>query len=437
MDIKLATDIKEILIEDGSISIPNFGGFTSAYKPAVVDAVNGQLSPPSFHIAFDANLQMNDGRLVDHIRQKYRLSSTVALEYIEAFSNETRQNFDKGEIVVLPEIGRLYRDFAHKIQFLPDSTNFNTASFGLPTIQYVPIMRNKMESLTKSSSADSIPEPQASMPPIQPQQVEKSTPSVNRETASDAMPSPSPSFSQPETVKMPQNDGQTPQMPLMIETLAGVNSAQFPTPIDNVQPPTMQESSKTVDFMEKLRENWQTWLPAAAVVVLLGLLVWELNDTSTAKNTEGSKKTRSAEPNVNTSPLQSDNLLPKENTAPPVNGASPTQVPHNQQDVTTITSPDMLSETPKNETKMNQQPNLATPKMGKKATFLIGGFGDKRNIQKLKVWISAKGYSVYERPSGGLTLIGCEVNYENPTELKKIGALLRNKFGEDVELIKR
>lgn len=418
MDIKLATDIKEILIEDGSISIPNFGGFTSAYKPAVVDAVNGQLAPPSFHIAFDANLQMNDGRLVDHIRQKYRLSSTAALEYIEAFSNDTRSNFDKGEIVVLPEIGRLYRDFAHKIQFLPDSTNFNTASFGLPTIQYAPIMRNKMEVITKSSAADLTPEPQASMPPIQTQQVEKTaekpTPLVNQETTSDA--TPSPSFSQQETVKMPQNDAQraqassTAQMPLMIDTLGGVNSAQFPTPIDNVQPPTMQESPKTVDFMDKLKENWRTWLPAAAVVALLALLIWELVDTPTAKNTEGSKKTRSAEPNVNTSPLKSDNLLPKENTAPPLNGTSPTQVPHNQQDVTTITSPDMLSETPKTETKMSRQPDLVTPKTGKKATFLIGGFGDKRNIQKLKVWISAKGYSVYERPSGGLTLIGCEVN---------------------------
>lgn len=439
MDIKLATDIKEILIEDGSISIPNFGGFTSAYKPAVVDAVNGQLAPPSFHIAFDANLQMNDGRLVDHIRQKYRLGSTAALEYIEAFANDMRSNFDKGEIVVLPEIGRLYRDFAHKIQFLPDSTNFNTASFGLPTIQYAPIMRNKMEVITKSSAADLTPEPQASMPPIQTQQVErpieKSTPSVNRDATSDA--TPSPSFSQQETVKTPQNDAQTAQMPLMIETLGSVNSAQFPTPIDDVQLPTMQESPKTADFMDKLRENWRTWLPAVAVGALLGLLIWELNDTPTAKNTEGSKKMYSAEPNVNTSPLQSDNLLPKENTAPPVNGASPTQVPHNQQDVTTITSPDMLSETHKNETKMTQQPNLATPKTGKKATFLIGGFGDKRNIQKLKVWISAKGYSVYERPSGGLTLIGCEVNYETPTDLKKIGALLRNKFGEDVELIKR
>ena len=435
MDIKLATDIKEILIEDGSISIPNFGGFTSAYKPAVVDAVNGQLAPPSFHIAFDANLQMNDGRLVDHIRQKYRLGSTAALEYIEAFANDTRSNFDKGEIVVLPEIGRLYRDFAHKIQFLPDSTNFNTSSFGLPTIQYAPVMRNKMEGITKSSAADLTPEPQASMPPIHTQQVEKSAPSVNRDQTLEAIPSLS--FSQQETAKMSQDDAQTAQMPLLIETLGGVNSAQFPTPIDNVQPPTMQESPKTVDFMDKLKDNWRTWLPTAAIIAFLGVLIWELMDTPMAKNTEGSKKTRSAEPNVNTSPLQNDNLLPKENTAPPVNGASPTQVPHNQQDVTTITSPDMLSETPKNETKMNRQPDLATPKMGKKATFLIGGFGDKRNIQKLKVWIAAKGYSIYERPSGGLTLIGCEVNYENQAELKKIGALLRNKFGENVELIKR
>ena len=159
MEIKLTTDIKERLIEDGSISIPNFGGFTSAYKPAVVDAVNGQLAPPSFHIAFDANLQMNDGRLVEHIRQKYRLSSTAALEYIDVFASEARAQFDKGEIVVLPEIGRLYRDFAQKIQFLPDSTNFNTDSYGLPTIQFAPILRNKIEAITKAASTDAVAVP--------------------------------------------------------------------------------------------------------------------------------------------------------------------------------------------------------------------------------------------------------------------------------------
>ena len=279
MDIKLTTDIKERLIEDGSISIPNFGGFTSAYKPAVVDAVNGQLAPPSFHIAFDANLQMNDGRLVEHIRQKYRLSSAAALEYIDVFASEARAHFDKGEIVVLPEIGRLYRDFAQKIQFLPDSTNFNTDSYGLPTIQFAPVLRNKIEAITKATSSDSMSTPQASLPPITPslpRSEQPPTPSVNQgSTAASA------SFSSNDNAKKTDNQIITSQAPVLVETLGGVNSAQFPSSIDEVKPPTTQPQAEPTDFMEKMRltlnENWRTLLPAAVAVAVLGFLVWQLN----------------------------------------------------------------------------------------------------------------------------------------------------------------
>jgi hypothetical protein len=436
MDIKLTTDIKELLLEDGSISIPNFGGFTSAYKPAVVDAVNGQLSPPSFHIAFDANLQMNDGRLVEHIRQKYRLSSTAAAEYIEVFADEARRNFDKGEIVMLPEIGRLYRDFAQKIQFLPDSTNFNTASFGLPTIQFAPVMRDKMDVIMKSAD-DSVAPPKASMPPITPtlpRTDERPTPSVNQGFSAD-----SPAFSQKETAQTAQNAVASSQMPLTVEAMAGKNVNEFPASIESVKPPTMQEvaQSKATVFMDKMRENWRTWLPAAAVVAVLGILIWQLNDSPTVKNTEGSSKAHSAEPKENTSPLQEANLLPKENVAPPVDGGTSAQKPNNQQDTRTITEPETLSGGRKNEATTNQESNVGASKSGKKATILIGGFGDKRNILKLKAWIKSKGYGVYERPSGGLTLIGCEVAYDTPADLKKIMAQVRNKYGEEIELIKK
>ena len=433
MDIKLTTDIKDLLIEDGSISIPNFGGFTSAYKPAVVDAMNGQLSPPSYHIAFDANLQMNDGRLVDHIRQKYRLSSTAALDYIEAFANEARKNFDKGEIVVLPEIGRLYRDFAQKIQFLPDATNFNTDSYGLPNIQYSPVLRNKIESITRATSPDSMPIPEASAPPL------TTTPSPQNSVPNPSVTAP---FSANEAGKMPQSEpivtqpqpSASGETPMMVESLAGRNGNEFPTPIDAVKPPM---NSKSDEILDKMRENWRTWLPVAAVVTIMGLLVWQLSDTSKPKNTEGAKKTRSAEPNVNTSPMQSVATEPNVNVAPPVNGTTNPQLPDNQQSTTTITSPDVLSGVRKNGTTMSRQPNPSTLNAAHTATVLIGGFGDRRNIQKLKAWITGKGYGVYERKSGGLTLIGCEFGYETRADLQKTMNQLRNKFGDEIELIKK
>lgn len=445
MEIKLTTDIKELLIEDGAISIPNFGGFTSAYKPAVVDAVNGQLTPPSFHIAFDANLQMNDGRLVDHIRQKYRLSSSAALEHIEVFANEARRNFDKGEIVVLPEIGRLYRDFAQKIQFLPDSTNFNTDSYGLPTIQFTPILRNKFEAINKAATTDTASEPQASTPPVTPtlpRQEEQLTPSVNQAAAatSAAFASNESAKSSNEGAKSIENQTVTQSAPVLVETLGGVNSAQFPSSMDSVKPPTTQPQAASTDFMGKMRlmlnEHWRTLLPATVAIAVLGFLIWQLSSGSTP-NTEGSSKARSLEPKENVSPLEGTNGAPKENVAPPIDGNINTQLPNNQQDITTITSPEMLSESPKSGTTATRQPNVTPSESGKKATILIGGFGNKQNIKKLKAWITSKGYGIYERPSGGLTLIGCEVNYETKADLQKTMTLLRNKFGGEIELIKR
>jgi hypothetical protein len=392
MDIKLTADIRDLLIEDGSICIPNFGGFTSAYKPAVVDAMNGQLAPPSFHIAFDANLQMNDGRLVDHIRQKYRLSSTAAFEYIDAFAADARKNFEKGEIVVLPEIGRLYRDFAQKIQFLPDPTNFNTDSFGLPNITYSPVLRNKVESIARATTDM----PQAAAPPIATTPPQQAPPKV-------ANPVNVPPVATPQTSQ--NQAAATAETPIMVESLAGRQSSAFPSPIDAVQPPV---TSKSTEIIEKMRENWRTWVPIAAVVSILGLMVWQLNDASKS-HIEGSKKTRSAEPNVNTSPLQDIPSAPNVNVSPPVDGVNPPQSTDNPKDATTITSPDMLSGSPKTETSMNREPNLKSSEGAHRATVLLGGFGDKRNIQRNKAWIMQKGFTVLERKNGALTILSLTI----------------------------
>ena len=145
MDIQLASDIKDILMEDGAVVLPGFGGFTSTYKPAVTDGVLGVVHPPSYNLTFDVNQQVNDGKLVDYIREKYHITSSASQETIDAFVANVQASFNKNEIVILPEIGRLYVDFAKKIQFLPESTNFNADTFGLSLLNFAPISRTKPE----------------------------------------------------------------------------------------------------------------------------------------------------------------------------------------------------------------------------------------------------------------------------------------------------
>ena len=62
--------IAELLYEQESVSLPGLGSFTSRYKPAAIDHVQGKLSPPTKEIEFNANLVLDDGLLAEAAAQR-------------------------------------------------------------------------------------------------------------------------------------------------------------------------------------------------------------------------------------------------------------------------------------------------------------------------------------------------------------------------------
>jgi hypothetical protein len=145
MSIHLEEDIQEMLYENGSVVIPGVGAFKGNYKSAYIDGVQGHLAPPSLEITFDSNSLINDGIFVDFLKKKYQISLQEAQNAIDVFARNAISTFEKHELVVIPQVGRLYRDFNHRIQFLPDSTNFNTDTFALPAAQFYPVSRTVVE----------------------------------------------------------------------------------------------------------------------------------------------------------------------------------------------------------------------------------------------------------------------------------------------------
>lgn len=141
MPIDITSHIRDLLYEHDSVIIPQLGSIVSMYQPAAIDHVQGLLHPPSKKLTFTDDLQTNDNLLVDHVKQKNDLSSDEALWEVERFVFETQKRLDNKEIVILPGIGRLYRDYENNLRFLQDTTNFNTAAFGLPSLQFYPVMR--------------------------------------------------------------------------------------------------------------------------------------------------------------------------------------------------------------------------------------------------------------------------------------------------------
>ena len=157
MNIDITPYIKELLFENNSLVIPGFGALTLTYSPSTIDHVQGLLNPPSKSINFDKNLVVNDGKLVNIIQEKHQVSTKEANQQITKFVSIMKDQLDRREMVNIANVGRLYKDFENNIQFIPDSTNFNKEAFGLPTVNFYPILREKVtaETIVPSGSAKS------------------------------------------------------------------------------------------------------------------------------------------------------------------------------------------------------------------------------------------------------------------------------------------
>lgn len=143
MNIDVAKHIESILYDNSAVIIPGFGGLMSAYRSASIDHVQGILYPPSLSISFNENLHVNDGILMNHLLQQEGLDSEQARIAIEQFVENAKIRLEKREIVIFPGVGRLYKDYEGRMQFLQDNTNFNQDAYGLPNVQFYPILRNR------------------------------------------------------------------------------------------------------------------------------------------------------------------------------------------------------------------------------------------------------------------------------------------------------
>ncbi len=147
MSIDIAKSIKELLYIRDCVIIPNLGGIVASYQSASIDHVKGQILPPSKKLVFNENLVLNDGVLVDYVSNKSNLSQDQAEHAISGFVSMIKDKMAQKEIYFIPEIGRLYKDYEGNLNFLQDSTNFNSDTFGLPTLMFYPVLRAKKQVL--------------------------------------------------------------------------------------------------------------------------------------------------------------------------------------------------------------------------------------------------------------------------------------------------
>ncbi|MCR9288768.1 MAG: hypothetical protein NXI23_15435 [Bacteroidetes bacterium] len=159
MKIDITAAIVDLLYEHQTVVLPGLGAFVTDYKSATIDYVQGELAPPSKELEFNQNLLINDGVLVNHLQKKYDISSEQAETAIQTFVKELMKTIENKEMVVFPKVGKLYRDYENNYKFIPEANNFNTASFGLPDINFFPILREKGTSIRASNQSKPMAHP--------------------------------------------------------------------------------------------------------------------------------------------------------------------------------------------------------------------------------------------------------------------------------------
>ncbi len=153
MEIDIAPYIKDLLYKHNNLVIPGFGNFILTYASSTIDHVQGMLHPPNKQINFDNNLITNDGKLLALIQEKHQLTTEDATAIINSYVSKIKAQLGQREMVEIPAVGRLYKDFENNIQFISDSTNFRKESFGLPSINFYPILREKTPTLATKTAA--------------------------------------------------------------------------------------------------------------------------------------------------------------------------------------------------------------------------------------------------------------------------------------------
>ena len=142
--VNLAKYIYDLLLENETVIIPGFGAFISTYKPAVIG--ENEIKPPSKEISFSQQIRNNDGLLVAAIARKAKISQPNALKRIERERENMLYQLDKGEDVIVENLGKLFYNEKNKIQFASfQKDNLLLDSFGFEPISMEDIVEKAIE----------------------------------------------------------------------------------------------------------------------------------------------------------------------------------------------------------------------------------------------------------------------------------------------------
>lgn len=375
MHIDIPAHIEKLLFLHDTLTIPGFGTFTATKASATPDYSAGTISPPSKSLTFSENITTDDGVLVNDVAVANGVSSEEARRVIADFVEKMQTQLGQREIVTLPAVGRLYKNYVQKIQFLPDTTNFSPESFGLPPLQFSPIGRSREVEKSQETPA----------------------PAAGSTFKTTTTPAPPPAS----TVKVPA----TPQ------------------PLPEPYAPASARSGGA---------GWATALGIFLLFCALsgGYWLWERQKDKMAK-AENDKIERIANPLPGSGKT---NESPKK-TEVPVLSQEKTPTPASEEAELNKKAQESLAEKTK-AAREEIQKSETTPKGGRECILVVATLSEKANADRLEQMLKEEGFKIYYLQRNGYQ-VGIRFYYNNIQEVQDKIKTLQNLTGEQDIWIKK
>jgi len=142
MNIRVEKIAKELLLEEDCVVIPQFGGFVTHYRPAILEPSKNILIPPGKGISFNIKLAKNDGLLAKNVAAKCGITYNEALRAIEVKVSFWQKELEKSNYLELEGIGSFVLNKEGNLIFDQfNESNFANTSFGLTNVHATPIER--------------------------------------------------------------------------------------------------------------------------------------------------------------------------------------------------------------------------------------------------------------------------------------------------------
>ncbi|MFB9055214.1 SPOR domain-containing protein [Mariniflexile ostreae] len=130
--MQLETYISDLLYRYDCVTVPDFGAFLAQRAPATIHESTNTFHPPKKQVAFNEQIQKNDGLLAHYIADVEKIPFEVALEKIQKRVQIIKGFLAQGETITFTNIGDLVLNTEGKVVFDPSyNLNYLTDAFGL------------------------------------------------------------------------------------------------------------------------------------------------------------------------------------------------------------------------------------------------------------------------------------------------------------------